>query len=85
MSTYLVRRPRRTWRAVLRGVVAVAALFLSAGDALLSAATGIPPVAWCVRQFAAVVREAYRLGRFGAPSGSTEVERVVVEGVVVDG
>jgi hypothetical protein len=79
-----IEYPRRDRRAVLRGLVAVAALFLSGLDALVSAATGFPPVAWCVRQVATLVRDAYRLGHIGVPSESAEVERVVVEGEIVD-
>ncbi len=71
-------------RRVLRGLVAVLVLLISAVDALVTAAVGLPPIAWCVRRFAAVVRDAYRLGRFGPPSTCTDLESFVFEGVIVD-
>ena len=71
-------------RAVLRGVVAVLVLFTSAADHYLSAAAGIPPIAWCTRQVAAVIREAYRLGRFGPPSERTDIEHHIVDAEIID-
>jgi hypothetical protein len=75
--------PRRTWRTVGRGLAAVARLFLSALDALLTAAVGIPPIAWCARQLGALIRETYRLGRYGEPSDSTDLAVVVIDAEVI--
>jgi hypothetical protein len=76
--------PRRTWRTVGRGLAAVARLLLSALDALITAAVGIPPIAWCARQFAGVIRETYRLGRYGPPSTRTAVELHIADAEIVD-
>jgi hypothetical protein len=76
--------PARTWRTVGRGLTAVARLLLTALDALITAAVGIPPIAWCARQAGAVIQETYRIGRFGPPSKSREVAVVVEEGEIVD-
>lgn len=70
--------------SVRRGLVAVAVLLLTAADALLTAAVGIPPVAWCARRIGAVVREAYRLGRFGEPSTCRAVELHITDAEIVD-
>jgi len=75
--------PARTWRTVGRGVAAVARLLLSALDALLAAAVGIPPIGWCARQLGALIRETYRLGRFGEPSECTDLAVVVVDAEVI--
>lgn len=76
--------PRRTWRTVGRGLAAVAAFLLSAVDALVTAALGVPPIAWTARQLAAMVREAYRLGQYGEPSTCTDLAVVVLDGEVID-
>jgi hypothetical protein len=52
----------RSWRERWRGVRAVAALLLSAADALLSAVVGRPPAAWYGRQVALPIITAYRSG-----------------------
>jgi hypothetical protein len=64
---------RRTWRARWRGVRAVAALLLSAADALLAAAVGRPPVAWYGRQVALPIITAYRSGS-SAPADLDDVD-----------
>lgn len=66
------------------GLRAVARLFASAADQLVTARVGIPPLTWLGRQIAAAVRQAYRLGRFGPPSESREVAVIVHEGEVID-
>jgi hypothetical protein len=71
-------------RARLAGLHAVAVFLLSGLDALVTAAVGLPPVAWIVRQVAAVVREAYRLGRFGPLSTRRELAVIVYEGEVLE-
>ena len=76
--------PARTWRTVGRGLAAVARLLLTALDALITAAVGIPPVGWIARQVGVVIRETYRLGRFGPPSPSREVAVVIEEGEIVN-
>jgi hypothetical protein len=75
--------PYRTWRTVGRGLAAVARLFLTALDALITAAVGIPPIAWCARQVAALIRETYRIGRYGTPSDRTDLAVVVVDAEVI--
>ena len=77
-------RPTRDWWAVGAGIRAVLVLAVTAIDSLLSALIGIPPVRWCAHQVAAVVRDAYRSGRFGPPSRSTGIEPLVVDGEIVD-
>lgn len=79
-----VRVPRRDWRAVARGLAAVARLLLSALDALTTAAVGVPPIAWLIGQITAAIREAYRVGRYGPLSASREVAPLVYEGELVD-
>lgn len=76
--------PRRTWRAVGHGLAAVARLLLSALDALITAAVGIPPIAWLARQVGALIRETYRLGRYGEPSSCTDLAVVVVDAEVIN-
>jgi hypothetical protein len=71
-------------RGVLRGLIAVSVLITSACDHLIAAAVGAPPVAWCVRQVAAVIRDAYRLGRFGPSSDHTDIEHHIVDAEIVD-
>lgn len=73
----------RDWWAIGAGIRSVALLALSAADSLLTALAGAPPIRWCVRQVAAVVREAYRAGRFGPPSESAEVVVCVLDGEYV--
>jgi hypothetical protein len=77
-------RTSRDWWAIGAGIRSVALLFLTATDSLLTAAAGIPPIRWCARQLAAVIRDAYRVGRFGPPSESTEVVPYVVDGEPVE-
>jgi hypothetical protein len=76
--------PNRSWRTVGRGLAAVARLLVSAADALITAAVGVPPIGWCVRQLVAAIRETYRLGRFGEPSTCTDVAVVVVDAEIID-
>lgn len=78
------KRPARDWFAVGAGIRGVVVLALTAVDSLISALIGIPPIRWCARKGAAVIRDSYRLGRFGPPSESTEVEPLVVDGELVD-
>lgn len=82
--TYLAYTPRRTWRTVGRGLTAVARLLLAALDALVTAAIGIPPIAWCARRLGGAIRDQYRLGRFGEPSTRTDLAVVVVDAEVLD-
>lgn len=82
--TYLAYTPDRTWRTVGRGLAAVARLLLSALDALITAAIGIPPIGWCVRRLAGAIRETYRLGRFGEPSTRTDLAVIVVDAEIID-
>jgi hypothetical protein len=51
-------RPRRG--GVVRGLLAVAALLITAADALITALIGIPPIGWMWRQVAAVITSTYR-------------------------
>jgi hypothetical protein len=76
--------PPRTWRSVLRGLAAVAGLFLSALDALVTARIGIPRVAWCARWLGRTVATAYQLGRAGRPSACTDLQVLVYEFEVLD-
>jgi hypothetical protein len=71
-------------RAVLRGVLAVVVLLTSAVDHYLTALAGTPTIAWCTRQVAGVIRDAYRLGRFGPPSTRTDIEPLIVDAEIVD-
>lgn len=71
-------------RGVLRGLTAVLVLFTSAADHYLTALAGIPPIAWCTRQVAGVIRDAYRSGRFGPPSTRTDIEHHIVDAEIVD-
>lgn len=75
--------PDRTWQTVGRGLVAVARLLLSALDALITAAIGIPPIGWCARQIGALIRETYRLGRFGEPSTRTDLAVIVIDAEII--
>lgn len=75
--------PDRTWRTVGRGLAAVARLLLSALDALITAAVGIPPIAWIARQLAGALRDQYRIGRFGEPSTRTDLAVVVVDAEII--
>lgn len=76
--------PDRTWQTVGRGLAAVARLLLTALDALITAAIGIPPIGWCARRVAGLIRETYRIGRFGEPSGCTALAVVVIDAEVID-
>jgi len=55
-------RPARPRNGILRGLVAVAALILTAADDLVSAATGWPHAAYIWRHLAGAIRTAYRRG-----------------------
>lgn len=81
---YPAYTPRRTWRTVGRGLAVAAALILSALDALATAALGIPPIGWLARRSAALVRDAYRYGRYGAPSSCTDLAVAVVDAEIID-
>jgi hypothetical protein len=70
--------------ARLAGLLAVIRLLFSAADHYVTARLGWPPLAWVVRQVAAVVREAYRLGRFGPLSTRRELAVIVYEGEVLE-
>lgn len=72
----MVRRIRGTW-AVLR-------LWAGAADHYLTALAGIPPIAWITSRAAAATRAAYRLGRFGPPSTSTDLAVVVIDGDFIE-
>jgi hypothetical protein len=76
--------PARTWRTVGRGLAAFARLLLTALDALITAAVGIPPIAWCARRLGGAIRAQYRLGRFGEPSTRTDLAVVVVDAEILD-
>jgi hypothetical protein len=61
MTVTITNAPRRRRRwGRLRGAAAVVMLLLTAAEALLSAATGWPPLTWTARRFAAVLAAAYR-------------------------
>jgi hypothetical protein len=55
---------RKSWREILRGLRAVAALLLSAADALIAALLGVPTVAHVWGRLAPVIRAAYRHGAY---------------------
>ena len=84
MRPYLAYTPRRTCHTVARGLLAVAVLVAGALDALVTAAIGVPPVAWTTRRLARLVRDAYRIGRYGPPSTCTDLAVVVPDGEVID-
>jgi hypothetical protein len=71
-------------RGLACGLWAVVVLVTSAADHYLAALFGAPPLAWCTRQIAAVVRDAYRQGRFGPPSACTQVVQVIYDAEVID-
>ena len=76
--------PRRIgWRGVGRGVWAVLVLLFSAVDHYLTALAGVPPLAWCARQVARAIRDAYLQGRHGPSSACTEVEQAVYDAEIV--
>jgi hypothetical protein len=56
----------RSPRAIARGLTAVAALFLTAADALITAVLGLPRLAWVARRVAAACGEEYRRARWDA-------------------
>lgn len=56
-------RRRRRWGRI-RGTAAVAVLLLSAGESLLSAVTGWPPVSRTARRIAAPFAAAWRSAAF---------------------
>jgi hypothetical protein len=60
-------RAARHRYGILRGLAAVAALLLTAADQLVSAFTGLPPVACLWGRLAAAVRAAYRRGAIPPP------------------
>jgi hypothetical protein len=51
----------------LRGLAAVAVLFLTAADALITALAGIPPLAWLGHQAADIIRATYRQAAWPPP------------------
>jgi hypothetical protein len=53
------RTPRSPW-AVLRGLAAVAGLFASAADALVSACLGLPRLGWVARRVGETAASEYR-------------------------
>ncbi|REE96641.1 hypothetical protein [Thermomonospora umbrina] len=53
-------------RPVLRGLLAVALLLVTAVDALLTALIGVRPLVPLLRSLAAVLADEYRAGRVGA-------------------
>jgi hypothetical protein len=58
-----------TWeraRAVLRGLWAVAVLFVTAADALITAALGVPPAAWALRRVRRAASDEYQRGYWHA-------------------
>ena len=60
-------RVRGTRYGTMRGLAAVAVLFLTAADALMSALAGIPPLAWMWRQLADVIRATYQQAAWPPP------------------
>lgn len=56
----------RTPGAVMRGLLAVAALFAGAADALVSAWLGLPRLGWLARRIGEATASEYRRGAFGA-------------------
>lgn len=71
MTAPAVTGPRRRRLAVprrwLRGALAVAALLVSAADALISALTGWAPVGRTIRQLAAPIADAWHRGARTVP------------------
>lgn len=66
----------------LRGLLAALRLWLSAADHYITARLGHPPVTWVASRLAAATRQAYRLGRYGPPSTSTDLAVIVYDGVI---
>jgi len=68
VQVQLPPRPRspRGFRAVLRGLAAVALLFITAADALLTAVLGVPRMTWLARRVTAACGEEYQRARWGA-------------------
>lgn len=58
-----------TLRAVLRGLTAVAGLFLSAVDELVTAWLGCPRIAATTSRYGHLIADTYRLGYMGAVEG----------------
>jgi hypothetical protein len=56
----------RTPGAVMRGLLAVAALFAGAADALVSAWLGLPRLGWVARRVGEAAASEYRRGAFNA-------------------
>lgn len=71
-------------RARLRGLWAVVCLVASAADHYVTAQLGYPPLAWCIRRVAGVLRGTYRLARFGPPSTCTDLAVVVYDGDIIE-
>lgn len=59
-------RQRRPWGRA-RGILAVAALLLSALDHLVTALIGWPPIAWMARTIAAPIAAAWRSAAWWSP------------------
>jgi hypothetical protein len=68
----------------LKGLLAVAPLWLSAADHYVTALIGWPPVAWIASRLAAATREAYRLARFGPASTRTDLQVVVYDAEIIE-
>jgi hypothetical protein len=64
----------RSPRAIARGLAAVAALFLTAADALVTAALGLPRLAWVARRVATACGDEYRRARWGAVDVTEVIE-----------
>ena len=72
----MITQPATVWEAacaVLRGLVAVLVLVLTAADALVTAVIGIPPVTLALRQARRAIGDVYRTGYYDA------VEAEVIE------
>jgi hypothetical protein len=62
-------QPENAWeaaRAVMRGLVAVAVLIITAADALMTAVIGVPPITWTWRRVRTVLSDEYRRGYYDA-------------------
>lgn len=59
-------RTPRNLRAILRGLAAVAGLFLSAADELVSALIGIPRMGWLAGRVAEEASDRYRRAAWAA-------------------
>lgn len=71
-------------RSRLHGLWAVVRLVASAADHYVTARLGYPPLAWCARRVAGVLRVTYRLVRFGPPSTRTDLAVIVYDGDIIE-